>query len=109
MKAAKLQVAGAAVLLLIAAHASAQSVSSVKVGTAAPITPANADSAFYDDPGDDDVSTTSSWYSRPNEIIELARALEHDPDKIFDFVRNNIDSVWMYGLQKGALGALIDR
>ncbi|WP_044559722.1 transglutaminase domain-containing protein, partial [Azospirillum sp. B4] len=47
--------------------------------------------------------------ARPNEIIELATALRSDPDLIYDYVRNNIDTTFLYGLQKGAMGALVDR
>jgi RHS repeat-associated protein len=47
--------------------------------------------------------------SVPPEIVELARALKENPDLIYDYVHNNIDVAWMYGLQKGALGALIDK
>ncbi|MBV9989745.1 MAG: hypothetical protein JOZ72_00505, partial [Alphaproteobacteria bacterium] len=45
----------------------------------------------------------------PPEIVELARALKNNPDLIYEYVRNNIDVVWMYGLHKGALGTLIDK
>lgn len=45
----------------------------------------------------------------PPEIVELKRALKGDPDLIYQYVRNNIQTVWMYGLQKGALGASIDK
>ena len=45
----------------------------------------------------------------PPEIIETARALQNNVDLIYAYVRNNIEVSWMYGLQKGALGALIDK
>lgn len=92
-----------AVMLL--APASLMALSSAKIGTAALISPANAN-GYY---SPDTFSPSSTGVSQPQEIIELARALGNDVDAIYDFVRNNIDTVWMYGLQKGAVGALVDR
>jgi RHS repeat-associated protein len=83
----------------------ATAVPSVKIGTAALISPTTADSTY----GSATTSTNTTGATRPNEIIELARALGNNPDAIYDFVRNNIDITWMYGLHKGALGALVDR
>ena len=48
-------------------------------------------------------------FTRPVEIIELSRALRGDPDLIYEYVRNNIEITPLFGLQKGALGALIDK
>jgi RHS repeat-associated protein len=42
------------------------------------------------------------------EIKELARALRSDPDLIYEFVRNSIDTEFQFGLQKGALGSVVD-
>lgn len=49
--------------------------------------------------------------SRPRhpEIKELARALRNDPDLIYEFVRNTVDTEFQFGLAKGELGAVIDR
>ncbi len=44
----------------------------------------------------------------PASINELARALKNDPDLIYQFVRNNIEFVPMWGIQKGAVGTLLD-
>ncbi|SPD72325.1 hypothetical protein PITCH_A1290002 [uncultured Desulfobacterium sp.] len=41
------------------------------------------------------------------EIQELARALQHDPKLIYDYVRNNIDYVPTYGLVNGATATLL--
>ncbi|ATQ43416.1 hypothetical protein CSW64_13835 [Caulobacter mirabilis] len=46
---------------------------------------------------------------RPPEVKELARALRGDPDLIYEYVRNGIDTEFQYGLQKGALGVIIDK
>lgn len=51
----------------------------------------------------------TGFEGRPPEIVELARALNSDPDQIFEFVRNHVQVEFAYGLRKGALGALIDR
>jgi RHS repeat-associated protein len=54
--------------------------------------------------------TRNLWSTNyPLEITSLARALQNNVDLIYEYVRNNIEIVPMYGLQKGALGALIDR
>jgi RHS repeat-associated protein len=45
----------------------------------------------------------------PVDIQELARALKYDNDLIYEFVRDNIETVPVFGVQKGWRGALIDR
>ena len=82
---------------------------SVNAGTA--ITPANAD-AWYcaQSPGCTTSGTRQLWVNNyPVEITALARALHNDVDNIYEYVHNYIEIVPMYGLQKGALGALIHR
>jgi len=49
-----------------------------------------------------------STVQSPLSISDLARALKNDPDLIYQFVHDNIAFVPIYGVQKGALGALID-
>lgn len=46
--------------------------------------------------------------SVPTEIVELARALKGDPDLIYEYVYNNIETLPQYGSSKGPLGALLD-
>ena len=46
---------------------------------------------------------------RSPEIRELTRALRNDPDLIYAYVRNGVDTEFQFGLAKGELGALIDR
>jgi RHS repeat-associated protein len=94
------------ILALGASEAQAQS--SVKVGSAALISPTAASSAF---PASNDSTHTFSLgtSTRPKEVVELSRALRGSPDLIYDFVRNNIETAWMFGQKKGALGAIIDR
>ena len=97
---------GAAIVLATPnAHAA---MDSVRIGTAALIAPSTANSSF---PTNQDSTHTNSigTTGRPDEIVELARALRNDPDLIYEFVRNNVNTVWMYGLQKGAVGAIVDK
>jgi len=42
------------------------------------------------------------------EIVELARALSNNPDQIYQYVYNNIQTLPQYGSLKGPLGALLD-
>lgn len=44
----------------------------------------------------------------PAEIVELARALKNNPDLIYEYVYNNIETLPQYGSLKGPLGALLD-
>lgn len=41
-------------------------------------------------------------------LADMARALKYDPDLIYEHILNNIDFLPIYGIKKGALGALID-
>lgn len=50
----------------------------------------------------------SNTVAGPASIEELARALRNDVDLIYQFVHDNIEFYPMYGMQKGALGTLID-
>ena len=92
-------------LMLFGASATTQAEPSVKIGTGAMIAPATANTWY----GSSTTSSNSTGLGRPVELTELADALDNDVDRIYEFVRNEIEPVWMYGLQKGALGALIDR
>jgi len=44
----------------------------------------------------------------PASIPELARALRGNPDLIYEYVRNNIETVPTWGILKGDFGALLD-
>ncbi len=44
----------------------------------------------------------------PASIAELARALRNDPDLIYAYVRNTVDYYPVWGVQKGALGTILD-
>ncbi len=79
---------------------------SMRIVTGTQVSPSNANT-FY---GISNTHTVDLWASgRPYEINELARGLRYDVDLIYEYVRNNIDIVPIYGLQKGALGAVYDQ
>ena len=52
--------------------------------------------------------------ARPPEIVELARALSYGltqdqvVTRVYDYLHNNVEMAWMFGLQKGALGVIVD-
>ena len=103
----------AAVLGLLGLHASAQTyLPSIKIGTASLVSPTTANTyyAHWSDASTDGLGgITGTPTPTPVEIVELNRALKGDTDLIYQYVRNNIQTAWMYGLQKGALGASIDK
>src|SRR5262245_29782777 len=86
-------------------RANAQTLPSTRIGVADLISPSDA-TTYY---GASIAHTSLSGLARPDEIKELARALNNDVDLIYDFVRNNVEIEWSYGLRKGALGAYLDR
>ena len=57
----------------------------------------------------DTVATASAAEAPDPRILELARALGHDPDRIYQYVHDRIAFEPTYGLQKGALGTLLDQ
>ena len=84
---------------------------SMKIGTAALISPSSA-STYYGSGTtwtDGLDAITGGTTLTPPEIIAMSRALKGNVDLIYAYVRNNIQVTWMYGLQKGALGTLIDK
>ncbi len=44
----------------------------------------------------------------PTHVSELARSLKHDVDLIYEWVHNNIEFHPIFGIQKGAFGAILD-
>lgn len=118
-------VAGAASFALAPIGAWAQSsglpaLPSVKIVRGELISPSAADGWYATQPGaitDGLCSTYSNnaeicpGGSRPRapEIRELARALKHDPNLIFEYVRNGVDTEFLFGTHKGPLGVIIDR
>ena len=90
-------------------------VASVKIGTANLISPTAA-RTYYDGLPTASTFTNSVLVSgqpvhnAPHaEITALARALRNDPDLIYAYVRNTVDTTFTYGVGKGAMGAIVDR
>jgi len=82
----------------------AQATPSLVIGDAPSITP----TAAWDDYFDTLVGTSPTRPSDP--LIErTATALGDDPTRIYTFVRNEIEVVPLFGVQKGARGCLIDK
>jgi len=52
--------------------------------------------------------SASNTVPGPDSIVELARALREDVDLIYEWVYSNVDFYPMYGVHRGALGALTD-
>jgi RHS repeat-associated protein len=82
---------------------------SAKIGRAALIFPTAAESAYPIASDSVHTSTLGTPAPVPHEIVELSRALGGNVDAIYDFVRNYVDTVFMFGAQKGALGAIVDK
>lgn len=53
-------------------------------------------------------SLANNFAPGTSSIAELAAALRNDPQRIYEFVANNIDFIPQYGLMKGAWGCLMD-
>lgn len=53
--------------------------------------------------------TSSNLSSAPPSIVELARGLKNDVDLIHEYCTTQLDYTPVMGLQKGALGAIIDQ
>lgn len=90
-------------------------VASVKIGTASLISPTAA-RTYYDGLPTASTFTNSVLVSgqpvhnAPHaEITALARALRNDPDLIYAYVRNTVDTTFTYGVGKGAMGTIVDR
>lgn len=79
---------------------------SFKIGTASLISPTAAQT-YYDNATVPTGVDIWGGLSR-TEISELANALHYDIDLIFEYVRNNVEVTPLYGLKKGAMGALLE-
>jgi len=113
---------GASLIGPFASEASAaDSLPAFRVLTGAPQTPAGA-FAIYGarDPGLAHTDGLCRDYSanaqicpggsrpRAPEIVALADGLKHDPNLIYEYVRNSIETEFVFGSHKGALGAIIN-
>ncbi|MCF6196801.1 MAG: hypothetical protein L3J50_08870, partial [Emcibacter sp.] len=77
---------------------------SVRVLKGSAISPASAISVL----GSTTTHTNSTEAPRHQEIIDLASSLKNDPDLIFEYVYDNVETLPTFGLKNGALGAIID-
>ena len=90
-------------------------VASVKIGTASLISPTAARTYYDALPTASTVTNSVLVTAQPvqnaphAEITALARALRNDPDLIYAYVRNTVDTTFTYGVGKGAMGAIVDR
>ncbi|HEY7641619.1 MAG TPA: RHS repeat-associated core domain-containing protein [Steroidobacteraceae bacterium] len=95
----------------ISAHA--QDLSQIRVASQAANTSTATANSYFSGFADTTTSTRDRWgpdpSNRPVELKDLARALRNNVDLIYEYVHDNIRTVFMYGLQKGALGAMIDQ
>jgi RHS repeat-associated protein len=55
-----------------------------------------------------DICDANAHAYRAPEIKELARALKYDPNLIYEYLRNTVDTEFLFGSHKGALGVIID-
>jgi RHS repeat-associated protein len=53
-------------------------------------------------------SPGGSTTTAPAEIVELARALNNDPDLIYQYVHDNVEFSPLFGYLKGPVGTLLD-
>jgi RHS repeat-associated protein len=107
-----LGVSVAAVLAVASQPVEATTLPAFRVESANLISPSAADTYF----GSGTTHTDQLSLGTPEEIKALARALgagratDGDyADLVFEYVYSNIETTPLYGLQKGALGALIDQ
>jgi RHS repeat-associated protein len=54
------------------------------------------------------LSNAAASTTAPPEIVELARALQNDPDLIYQYVHDNIEFSPLFGVLKGPVGTLLD-
>lgn len=93
------------VLLMTGVGTAQAELASMKIGRSDLASLAAADTYYG-------VTTTHSagqGLGRPVEIKALARALNYDPDLIYAYVKNKIEITPLFGMQKGALGAHLDK
>jgi RHS repeat-associated protein len=82
---------------------------SAKIGQPALIATSVPDSSSGYSTSTTHAPTWPSGTPTQNEIVELSRALGGNIDEIYDFVRNYVDTVFIFGAQKGAIGAITDK
>jgi len=93
----------ALLLAQIRLAAPARALPEIKLGTGVAVTPAQADS-WYAAQG----LASPAWSEDP-DLRRLAAALGNDPDRIYAYVRNEIEVIPLFGIHAGARGCYIDK
>jgi len=88
---------------IFAFPSSASALPELKVGSGFAVTPSQA-LTYYTNQG-----LTSPTWTEDSELDKLAAALGDDPDRIYEYVRNEIDVIPLFGVHAGARGAFIDK
>jgi RHS repeat-associated protein len=99
----------AGLLAIVLGAPAAHGLPSAVIGRPALIAPASAEAAYPTSLDTVSTFTLGAGAPPPNEVVELARALGNNVDEIYDFVRNYVDTVFIFGAQKGAVGAIVDK
>jgi RHS repeat-associated protein len=92
------------IALIVCSAANAQDLPAFRVENGTLISPGDALTYF----GSPSSPTAKPVADIDPRVKELARALRNDPDLIYEHVRNNINFTPMFGLQHGAVGAILD-
>jgi YD repeat-containing protein len=90
-------------VLLLGASSSARSAMPAVSIASAPIVSPSAALSYYGSPASPAAPTT-----RDPLVQEITRALRYDIDLIFAHVRDNVEYVPIFGVQKGARGVVLD-
>src|SRR4051794_36941924 len=99
----------AAFCLGIPAGAQGATLPGFTVGQGTLVTPASA-LTYYQGQGLTSNPRTILGSTNPDpDIVAMAKALGNNPDAIYEWVRNNVEIEFMFGLQKGARGAMLDK
>jgi RHS repeat-associated protein len=93
-----------------AGRAEAQTLPSMQFVTASLVAPATAQTYYGSaTTHTNSLSGVSGFGATPPEIVETARALKGNPDTIFDFVHDQVQTEFAFGERKGPIGTLIDK
>lgn len=108
---ASIMAAGAGLSLLVSGGAAAQETLPAVKFLSAPLVSPSAAQSYYASSTTHTfgLSANPAFNARAPELVELARALKNDPDLIFEYVHNQIQTEFAFGLRKGSLSALINR
>lgn len=97
---------GSVAALAVSPAAHAQDYTPFSILGSAPSVSPSAAWTYYQSQG---VSSPTTAAARDERLADLAQALRGDPDLIYEYVYNNIAYEPLFGLKKGAYGALVDK